>query len=106
MSVVTVTAENFKSTVVESDKPVLVDFWAEWCGPCRKLSPVIDELAGEMGDPAVFAKVNIEEERTLAAMFQIMSIPALVIFKGGQKVDELVGVRPKAEIREKVEAQL
>lgn len=106
MSVVHVTTADFKSTVIESDKPVLVDFWAEWCGPCRKLGPVIEELAEEMGDRAVVAKCDIEAERTLAAMFQIMSIPALLIFKDGKKVDEIVGVRPKAEIRRKLEAQL
>ncbi|WP_448851883.1 thioredoxin [Corynebacterium sp. 335C] len=104
MSVLTVTADDFKSTVIESDKPVLVDFWAEWCGPCKKLSPVIDELAEEMGDAAVFAKVNVDEQRELAMMFQIMSIPTVLVFKDGQKVEEIVGVRPKSELRAKVEA--
>lgn len=104
MTVLTVTADDFKSTVIEADKPVLVDFWAEWCGPCKKLSPVIDELAEEMGDKAVFAKVNVDEQRELAMMFQIMSIPTVLFFKDGQKVEEMVGVQPKASLQRKLES--
>lgn len=103
MSTVTVTADTFKSEVIESEQPVLVDFWAEWCGPCKKVSPVLDEIAEEMAGKAKIAKVNVDDERTLAAMFQIMSIPTLLIFKDGKKVDELVGVRPKKDIQSRIE---
>lgn len=104
--VINVTTDSFKSTVIEADKPVLVDFWAPWCGPCKKLGPIIEEIAAEMGDKVTVAKVNVDEERTLGAMFQIMSIPAVLLFKGGKKVDEFVGVQPKASIVRKLEAQL
>nr|WP_120492751.1 thioredoxin [Corynebacterium lactis] len=106
MSTVNVTAETFKSTVLESDKPVLVDFWAEWCGPCKKVSPVLDEISTELEGKAVIAKVNVDEQRALAGMFQIMSIPTLLVFKNGSKVEELVGVRPKKEIQGKIEKHL
>ena len=105
-NVIAVTEQTFKSTVVYSDKPVLVDFWAEWCGPCKKLSPIIEEIAGEYGDKIVVASVDVDAERTLGAMFQIMSIPSVLIFKGGQKVDEFVGLRPKSEIVAKLEQHL
>ena len=105
-NVIAVTEQTFKSTVIESDKPVLVDFWAEWCGPCKKLSPIIEEIAGEYGDKIVVASVDVDAERTLGAMFQIMSIPSVLIFKGGQKVDEFVGLRPKSEIVAKLEQHL
>lgn len=106
MAPVTVTANTFKSTVLESDKPVLVDFWAEWCGPCKKISPVLDEVSEELDGKAVIAKVNVDEERALAGMFQIMSIPTLLLFKDGNKVEELRGVRPKADIVGKIEKHL
>ena len=105
-NVIDVTQDTFRSTVIESDKPVIVDFWAEWCGPCKKLSPMIEEIAEEMGDQVTVAKVDVDSERTLGAMFQIMSIPSVLIFKDGEKVDEFVGVRPKSEIVAKLNAQL
>lgn len=105
-NVIEVTQANFREVVVESDKPVIVDFWAEWCGPCKKLSPVIEEVADELGDKVTVAKVNVDEERTLGAMFQIMSIPSVLFFKDGEKVDEFIGVRPRSHIMAKLEPLL
>lgn len=105
-NVIAVTEQTFKSTVIESEKPVLVDFWAEWCGPCKKLSPLLEEIAGEYGDKITVASVDVDAERTLGAMFQIMSIPSVFIFKNGEKVDEFVGLRPKADIVAKLEKHL
>ena len=101
-----VTQATFKSEVVDADTPVLVDFWAEWCGPCKKLSPILEEVAEELGDDVSVVKVNVDEERTLGAMFQIMSIPSVLIFKNGEKVDEFVGLRSKADIVAQVKKQL
>lgn len=106
MAPVTVTADTFKSTVLESNKPVLVDFWAEWCGPCKKIAPVLDEVSTELEGKAVIAKVNVDDERALAGMFQIMSIPSLLLFKDGSKVEELRGVRPKGDIIKMIEKHL
>ena len=97
MSVVTLTKDNFRSEVLESEKPVLIDFWAAWCGPCRMVSPVIDEIAGEVTDAKV-GKINVDEQPQLAAQFGVMSIPTLVVVKNGKVVKQTVGVRPKAEI--------
>lgn len=97
MSVITVTKENFQSEVLESDKTVLIDFWAEWCGPCRMLSPVVDEIANEQTDVKV-CKVNVDNEPELATQFGVMSIPTLVVIKDGKVVNQSVGVQPKDNI--------
>ena len=97
MAVVTITLENFEAEVIQSDKPVLVDFWAPWCGPCRMLSPVVDEIAEERSDIKV-GKVNVDEQEDLAVRFGIMSIPTLIVFKNGEVVKKTMGVQPKAAI--------
>lgn len=97
MSVITLTKENFQKEVVESDKPVLVDFWASWCGPCRMVSPIVDEIAEERGDIKV-GKINVDEQNELAGMFNVMSIPTLMVFRNGKIVNKAVGSRPKAQI--------
>ena len=97
MAVLTITKDNFASEVMASDKPVLLDFWASWCGPCRMVSPIIDEISAERGDIKV-GKVNVEEQRELAAQFRVMSIPSLVVMKDGKIVNRMVGARPKSQI--------
>ena len=94
MSVLTITKENFEAEVLHSDKPVLVDFWATWCGPCRMVSPVVDEIAAERTDVKV-GKINVDEQPELANRFGIMSIPTLMVFRDGKVADQAVGVRPK-----------
>ncbi len=97
MSVLTVTKGNFQKEVVESEKPVLLDFWAPWCGPCRMVAPVLEEIAGERTDIQV-GKVNVDEQPELASQFGVMSIPTLVVRKGGKPVAQSVGAMPKEEI--------
>ena len=94
MSVQTITNENFDEIVLKSDKPVLVDFWAEWCGPCRMVSPLVDEIAEERDD-IVVGKINVDEQGELAVRFGVMSIPTLLVFKGGEIAQKAVGARPK-----------
>ena len=97
MAALNITKQNFEQEVLHSDKKVLIDFWAAWCGPCRRVSPVIEESADERPDIKV-CKVNVDEQPELAAQFQIMSIPALVVMEHGQIVNQSVGARPKAQI--------
>lgn len=102
MSVLTITKENFETEVLQSDKPVLVDFWAPWCGPCRMVSPLVDEIAEET-DKAKVGKVNVDEQAELAMRFGVMSIPTLIVFRDGKLETTAVGARPKADILKMLE---
>lgn len=97
MSTIKITAENFEKEVMRSTKPVLLDFWAPWCGPCRMVGPILDEIAAERSD-IVVGKVNVDEQSALAARFRVASIPMLVVMKDGKVVNQTVGARPKAQI--------
>ena len=97
MSVITINKNNFREEVLCSDKPVLLDFWASWCGPCRMVSPIVDEIAAERSDIKV-GKINVDEQPELAGQFQIISIPTLVVVKDGRIANQAVGARPKAKI--------
>ena len=98
MAEIVITKDNFEEVVLNSDIPVLVDFWASWCGPCRMLAPIIEEIAKEYDGKAKVGKVNVDEEEALAIKFGIASIPTVLIFRGGEVTDKLVGYRPKEDI--------
>jgi thioredoxin 1 len=101
-----ITDDNFEDIVLKSDKPVLVDFWAEWCGPCRMVGPVVEELAKEYEGKAIVGKVNVDSNSGISANYGIRNIPTLLYFKNGILVDKQVGVVPKATLAAKLEAQL
>lgn len=97
MAVITIAKENFENEVLKSDKPVLLDFWATWCGPCRMVSPIVDEIANERDDIKV-GKINVDEQGELSMQFRIVSIPTLIVMKNGEVVNKAVGAMPKEEI--------
>jgi len=103
---VELTDQNFEEQVLKSDKPVLVDFWAEWCGPCIAMSPMIEELAQEYEGRAVIGKLNVDTNGESAMAYGIRSIPSLFIFKNGELVDKQIGKAPKATLKDKIDAQL
>lgn len=106
MGVMNIKDADFSSEVMDTDKLVLVDFWAEWCGPCKALGPKLEEIAGDLGDQAKIVKINVDENRETAQKFGIRSIPTMILFKDGQELDTLMGNLPKEEIVEKLKSFL
>ena len=100
MSVGKVSDADFEAQVLKADGPVVVDFWAEWCGPCRMIAPALDEIAGAMGDKVKIVKLNVDENPLTAGKYGVMSIPTLMIFKGGQLVDRKTGAAPQAALKQ------
>ncbi len=101
-----VTDANFETEVIKSDMPVLVDFWAPWCGPCRMVAPIVDELSDEYDGKIKFVKLNTDDNVGVATKYQIRSIPTLLVFKGGEPVGQIVGFRPKSDLKKRLDAAL
>ena len=101
-----VTDQTFEQEVIKADKPVLVDFWAPWCGPCRMVAPIVEELAGEYEGQVSFYKLNTDENPQVSARYGIRSIPTLLVFKNGEPVQQIVGFRPKGDLKKRLDAAL
>ncbi|MDP2940300.1 MAG: thioredoxin [Candidatus Omnitrophota bacterium] len=106
MSLVHLSEKTFNEEVIKSNLPVLVDFWAQWCGPCKRIAPIIDELSQEYAGKIKIAKVNVDEEPNIASRYGIMSIPTLIIFKAGKAVDQIIGLLSKAQLKSKINENL
>src|SRR3989338_5093322 len=106
MAVASVTEKNFEAEVLKADKPVLVDFWAEWCGPCKMISPIVDEISEELQGTLKVVKVNVDDAQDLAGRYNIMSIPTLLVFKSGKPVEQIVGAMPKNQLLAKIKAKI
>ncbi|MCK4882295.1 MAG: thioredoxin [Candidatus Omnitrophica bacterium] len=106
MAVLNVIGKDFEEEVLKSDLPVLVDFWAEWCGPCKMVSPIVDEIAEELQGKLKVVKVNVDDAQDLAGNYQVMSIPTLLLFKKGEVVEQIVGAVAKDQLSEKINAKL
>jgi len=104
--VLNVTADNFETEVVNSEQPVLVDFWAEWCGPCRMVGPVIDQLATQYDGKIKIGKLNVDDQGELASKFKVMSIPTIMLFKNGEVVEKVVGARSKDEFEKMIDKHI
>ncbi len=102
-NVIELTDSNFEQQVLKASTPALVDLWATWCGPCRMIAPVVEELAGTYQGKMAFGKLNVDDYPQLAAQYRVMNIPTLLLFKGGQEVDRMVGVQPKEELIRRIE---
>ncbi|MEJ5338964.1 MAG: thioredoxin [Aquificaceae bacterium] len=106
MAVIVLTESNWQTEVINSDRPVVVDFWAPWCGPCRIIAPIVEELAMEMGDKVKFGKLNTDENPNIAMRYGIRAIPTIMLFKNGDVVDTRIGVQPKEALRQMINSHL
>jgi len=104
--VINLTKDNFEMEVLKAESPILVDFWAQWCGPCRTVGPIMDELAEEYNGRVRVGKINVDDEGELAAKYRVMSIPTVMLFKNGQMVEKLIGARPKEEFSKIIEKSI
>ena len=105
-TIISADQNNFQKSVLDSKKPVMVDFWAPWCGPCRAVAPIVEELAKEYSDKADFAKVNVDESPLVASQYGVMSIPTIILFKDGKPFEQIVGFKPKKEFQKMLDSAL